>query len=636
MPIKKIGIISAVLFFAIIGFSSAEEQEYIPLAADQAIEASQGQIIVSGIKYPDGALGSSFGQGILVTEDGLIESALHIFSPPEFEEEDNDILTKQRTVMFRGVHADIVYASSFYDTAIYKLRRIPIGMKPAVFSKKHDLFQPVFARIKAFIHSNFKGEVYGYFLDLPYKGILVNSAAVYKNINKAPELTGLELLFLDHTAKSGFSGAMFVNSQGEVVGMGDAIDGGYTITISSAVTLKKALEEYKSGTSGSGKKEKTGNEQENSENASAALSPDLLKAFEKADIFKEILGYYDARALDRPKDLVKCAEEMLAIQPSGECRDRFTHYLNPEQARKRREESSLKEYSGIGIQLKEMEGKVFIIDVTPGLPAEKAGIKAGDVIIEINGVAIISSAQAAALIRENGAGAEIKVIVDRKGTGELLAFFIRTEKIEVSAVSYKSIEAGSKPTVGYIKVADFSHEEVFNDFKKALVQFKKQDIGNIIIDLRGNGGGRIDLTFQMLSLFMKADDIAITMRTRFSSIPVDMRELRDYFEVSEFGTFKNMKAVVLINEQSASASEIFAGAMKDWGAAKIIGRVSFGKGVGQTCFDLSDKSLFCLTTFEFTVGNHNVVIRDKGVIPDIEVRQGEDSLQKALEILWNQ
>ena len=209
------------------------------------------------------------------------------------------------------------------------------------------------------------------------------------------------------------------------------------------------------------------------------------------------------------------------------------------------------------------------------------------------------------------------------------------EKIDVSAVTFKLIFTDAKPDVGYIKVDDFMHNEVFNDFKNALIKFRNQGIHSVVIDLSNNKGGRLNFTFQMLALFMKPDDIAMTMRTRLSSIPVDQREMRDYFDVTEFSVFKDMKAIIIINKESASASEIFAGAMQDWKAAKIIGQTSFGKGVGQTCFDLSDKSLFCLTTFEFLAGNHNVVIRDKGVIPDVELGQNEDALQKALEMIWN-
>ena len=454
--IKSRFVLAFALFFGIIGLGNlakAEEELYIPLAAEQAIELSQGQLTVSEIQYPDGSLGSSTGQGFLI-EGGLIVSALHIYSPPEFNEEDKDILTKERTVMFQGVHADIVYASSFYDIAIYKLRRIPAGMKPVVFAKNTILFQQVFAKLKVFFTFDFKGEKYGYELNLPYRGVLVDAVRVYKNIEKAPEPTNLEFVYLDNAARTGFSGAMFVNSKGEVVGIGDMISGGYTILLSSSATIKKAIEEYKAGAFTSSQESKSENEQLNQDISSdkgPAINPNLLKAFEQADIFKEILGLYEARGLEKPKDLVKCAQEMLAMQANGECRDRFSHYFTPEEAKARDEASSLKEDSGIGIQLKEMEGKVIII----------------------------------------------------------------------------------------------------------------------------------------------------------------------------------------INRESASASEIFAGAMQDWGVAKIIGQISFGKGVGQTCFDLRDKSLFCLTTFEFLVGNHNVVIRDRGVIPDIELGQNEDALQKALEMIWN-
>lgn len=640
MQIRKIGItLAVVLFFAIISSCSsvqvrgvqAEEDSYIPLKAEEAIDLSQRQLSVL-IELPDGKFTSNSGQGFLVSEDGLMMSARHIGTVEESEEKDKDLLIKNRKAIFGGAHADLKCVSSFYDIAIYQLRKIPFGMKPVVFAKEILLFAPVYAKLKAFSTFRHEGIDYGYELNLPYRGILVNSPRIYKNINKAPEPTNLVWMFTDQPFMPGFSGAMGVNFKGEVFGMVVAMSGGYGISV--ADTIQKALEECKSlGYIGESEKTSSNLDLESVGNKDAALAPDLLKALEQADIFKEILGYYDVHSLDRPKDLMKCAYEMLAMNPGGECRDRFTHYFTPEEAQARKEESSLKEYGGIGIQLKELEGKVIVIEVMAGLPAQKAGIKLGDIIIEINGIAVNKVDDAVKFIRQSGAGAEVKITINRNG--ELLKFVMLAEKIDVSAVTFKPIFTDAKPAVGYVKIADFMHNEVFNNFKSALVKLKQQGIHDVVIDLRNNKGGRLDYTLQMLALFMEDSNIAMTRRTRLFSIPVDRRDMSDYFNVSEFGTFRDMKVVIIINEESMSASELFAGAMQDWGAAKIIGHTSFGKGVGQACFDLSDKSLFCLTTFEFTVGNHNVVIRDKGVIPDVEVGENEDALQKALEILWS-
>ena len=138
---------------------------------------------------------------------------------------------------------------------------------------------------------------------------------------------------------------------------------------------------------------------------------------------------------------------------------------------------------------------------------------------------------------------------------------------------------------------------------------------------------------------MRPTDIAITYKTRSEEILYNAiyLMLNPDLRIRSFGEFRDLEVVILINKGSASASEIFAGTMKDWGYT-VIGETSFGKGVGQTVFPLSDGSEFHLTTFEFLVGNNKVPIRDKGVAPNIEVKNSgekdkDEQLDKAIEIL---
>ena len=320
------------------------------------------------------------------------------------------------------------------------------------------------------------------------------------------------------------------------------------------------------------------------------------------------------------------------MQRSGECRDRFSHYLTPDQNKLNEEDSINGEFGGIGATLELRDGSITIVAPMPNTPAERARLKPGDIILKIDDKEPNTLIEAVKLIRGKE-GTRVKLTVLRKDRTKPLELVLVREVIIAHPTT--STRDPKHPTIGIVKVAHFDGN-TFQSFKDAINSIKARGVNRIVIDLRNNPGGLVNVVLDMLGLFAKEHALALTIRTKYESESVGYPELFMSLQ-REIGLFKDMKVAVLINGGSASASEIFAGTMKDWGYP-IVGEKSFGKGVGQNRFNLTDGSVLWLTTFEFLVGNNRVPIRDEGVTPTIEVKQPEESkrdlqLNKVVKIL---
>ena len=359
----------------------------------------------------------------------------------------------------------------------------------------------------------------------------------------------------------------------------------------------------------------------------------------QAEVMSAILRLYAEEALLRPADLSGCLQEMIAMRRMGKCRDEFSRYISPEEVKLDRETAD-GEFEGVGMEVTERDGFVVVVTPIKNSPAQKSGIKPEDIIVEVDDKEVKGLNDAVRKIR-GPRGSKVKIKIFRKGSAEPLFFEITRENIVLRSIEVEKTSVRGQE-VEIVKVNLFA-ENASKQFRQALLDLKKTGIKNIVIDLRNNPGGRLDVALGMLALFMKPTDIAITYKTRHLETVYDVKYLDEYLKyfghARNFGEFLDFKAVILINKGSASASELFAGAMKDWGY-KIVGEKSFCKGVGQTVFPLPDGSEFWLTTFEFLVGNSKTPIRDKCVSPDIEVTENPDpktgqdkQLDKALEIL---
>lgn len=345
-------------------------------------------------------------------------------------------------------------------------------------------------------------------------------------------------------------------------------------------------------------------------------------------VFGQILFLYATMALEKPSDLRLCAYEMFRLKPSEQsCRDKYSAWESKEEFEfsKSIVEGKL---GGVGLEVSDKEGKVVIVSPIDSTPAFRAGLKSGDIIVKVDNKPVLNLADAVARMRGQP-GTPVKVTIKRGGRE--ISFKIVREVIIIHAVSAKIINSPSG-AIGYVKVKIFS-EIMPEEFRKEITNLRGKGISNIILDFRNNPGGLLDSVLDILSDFARSGDVSIVVRRRND---------KTVFDNQKTGSFQDLKAVVIINKGSASASEIFAGAMKDWGFT-VVGSRSFGKGVGQTLIPLSNGSMLRLTTFEFLAGNSNTKINDIGVIPTFEISDPAPSasevlredrqLEKAIEIL---
>jgi carboxyl-terminal processing protease len=247
-------------------------------------------------------------------------------------------------------------------------------------------------------------------------------------------------------------------------------------------------------------------------------------------------------------------------------------------------------FEGIGIQYNMAEDTLFVIQPVPGGPSEKAGILSGDRIIEVEdtliaGVKMSNDEIQRRLRGEKGTKVTIKVL--RRGVKDLLTFTLKRDKIPVY-----SLDASYMLTdkTGYIRLSRFgatTHQE----FVDALTALQAQGMTGLILDLQGNGGGYLNAAIDLANEFLEGDQLIVYTEGR--------RNPRSEFRAKGNGRFRTGKLVVLIDEYTASASEIVTGAVKDWSRATVVGRRSFGKGLVQRPIDLPDGSMIRLTTARY-------------------------------------
>jgi len=243
-------------------------------------------------------------------------------------------------------------------------------------------------------------------------------------------------------------------------------------------------------------------------------------------------------------------------------------------------------FSGIGVQFNIQNDTVCIVAVIPGGPSEGVGVLAGDKIVLVDDSTFTGKGINNEKVMHTLRGPKethVKLSVKRAGTPELLEYTITRGDIPVHSVDASFI---IKDKIGYIKVNKFS-ETTYDEFMAALAKLKAQGATSYIVDLRENSGGYMDQTIRMANEFLNAGDMIVYAEGR----AYPKYEAR----ANGMGRFKDVPLVVLINEFSASASEIFAGAMQDNDRAKVIGRRSFGKGLVQQQIPFSDGSAMRLT-----------------------------------------
>lgn len=310
---------------------------------------------------------------------------------------------------------------------------------------------------------------------------------------------------------------------------------------------------------------------------------ELLSTDNKMSFTLNMIRYYYAEKPDMPKIVEKGIVNMLKEL------DPHSVYITKEDVQKMNE-PLIGNFDGVGISFQIMKDTIHVVDVIRGGPSEKVGVMPGDKIIKVDDKVSTGDSIKNDFVFKNLRGVKgTKVIltIERRGRKEPIIFEIIRDKIPITSVDTWFM---LDKTLGYIRLDRFAQKST-EEVVEAIQDLQKQGMKELIFDLRGNGGGYLDVAFKICDEFLS--DEKLLVYTEGVSSP------RYDFKAERKGTFEKGKIVVLIDESSASASEIVSGAIQDWDRGVIIGRRSFGKGLVQRPFNLPDGSQIRLTTSRY-------------------------------------
>ncbi|MCC6599434.1 MAG: S41 family peptidase [Crocinitomicaceae bacterium] len=304
--------------------------------------------------------------------------------------------------------------------------------------------------------------------------------------------------------------------------------------------------------------------------------------------FASLLNYIEHMYVDSV-NAEKLTEK--AIIAMLEDLDPHSVYLSKEEL-KEANEPLQGSFDGVGIQFNILHDTIYVVEPIQGGPSERLGIRSGDKIVEIEekvvaGIGIKNSDIISKL--RGPRGTKVKVGIQRKGDKEIAHYEITRDKIPIYSIDATYMVA---PTVGYIKVSRFARTTT-DELQKGIAKLKKQGMKDLILDLQGNGGGLLTSAIEMGDEFISGDKLLVYTQGR--AFPKE--EFRAKKNV--IGSFEKGRLVVLVDESSASASEIVSGAIQDWDRGLIIGRRSFGKGLVQRPIPLPDGSAVRLTVQKY-------------------------------------
>lgn len=247
-------------------------------------------------------------------------------------------------------------------------------------------------------------------------------------------------------------------------------------------------------------------------------------------------------------------------------------------------------FVGVGVRFQILKDTLIVVEAIPGGPSEKLGIRAGDKIIKIEdnlvaGIGLKNSDVRSKLLGD--LGTKVKIEIQRKNTKKLLSFTITRDKIPLNSVDCAYMVT---PKTGYIKLNSFSRPTM-DEIQAAMVTLKAKGMENLILDLQNNGGGLLYTARDLADEFLSPNKLVVYSEGK--------HQPRTELKTERIGSWENGRLVVLINENSASASEIVSGAVQDWDRGLIVGRRTFGKGLVQRPIPLSDGSELRLTVARY-------------------------------------
>ncbi len=326
------------------------------------------------------------------------------------------------------------------------------------------------------------------------------------------------------------------------------------------------------------------------------------ETYEELKTFSEVLTQVQKSYVDetKVKDLVQGA-----IRGMLSTLDPHSAYMTPEMYKEMQVETK-GEFGGVGIQIGVKENRLAVIAPIEGTPAYRAGVKAGDFITKVNDETTKDLTLMDAVQKMRGPkGSKVNLTIQREGTPDPLQFTLVRDTIKIESVKSKVLD-----NIGYVRLTQFQ-ESTGRDLSKVLKQFKEQKLQSTILDLRNNPGGLLTASVEVSEQFLPGGKLVVYTKGRESKKDEWIAKGKDQMDDSPM--------IVLINEGSASASEIVAGALQDYGRAVIVGTTSFGKGSVQTILPLGDGSGLRLTTAKYYTPKGRS-IQSTGITPDIVVK----------------
>lgn len=300
--------------------------------------------------------------------------------------------------------------------------------------------------------------------------------------------------------------------------------------------------------------------------------------------------------------------------------DPYTVYLSKEEMKQFMEDIS-GDFSGVGIYLEARPDYPLITDVISDSPASEAGVKSGDLIKKVDGADVGKMPLNKVVERIKGpAGSRVKLVLEREGR----EISLEMKRAALSAATVSSKVIGNN--AGYVSVKSFGVKTA-QEFTNSLNEMKLKKITALVIDLRDNPGGYFNAAIDMAGHFLDKGKLVVSTKDYEGSV--------EHFSVTGNSKIVNVPVIILVNSGSASASEIFAGALQDNGAATVVGDTTYGKGVVQNLISLDKGGALKLTTSEYTTpkGRH---INQQGLKPDYMVSTDELQLPFALKLLQPQ
>ena len=339
-----------------------------------------------------------------------------------------------------------------------------------------------------------------------------------------------------------------------------------------------------------------------------SFSQNIDKFYQKIDLFSEVLEKIQNEYVDEI-DQVDVMDS--AINGVLQSLDPYSVYMNPKVYEEMQTETS-GEFGGLGIEVSMEAGVVKVISPIDDTPASKAGVKAGDYIVRINGDQVQGKTLMEAVNLMRGpVGTSIEITVRRKGLRKAKIFKIIREIIEIKSVVSKLVDN----KVGYLRLSAFN-ENSSNQLKKEISKIEKnKKLVGYILDLRNNPGGLLSQAITISDFFLNDGEIVSTKGRK-------KRENRKFF-ARKGDKIDGKPLIVLINNGSASASEIVAGALQDQKRAILLGETTFGKGSVQSIIPLKNRGAIRLTISKYYLPSGKS-ISEVGVVPDIRVEEEDE------------